>query len=126
MGISIIPCPYNWYYQVCFFVVVLFFFLRYLFVNLMSEESHLVALVLLSLIASESVSNSVVSDSVISWAAVHQDLLSMEFSRREYLNGLPFPSLRELLDPHCRQILNSEPPGKPLITSKASHLHFSF
>ena len=30
---------------------------------------------------------------------VHQGPLSMEFSRQEYWNGLPFPSLRDLTDP---------------------------
>ena len=72
----------------------------------MSEESHLVALVLLSLIASESVSHSAVSDSVIPRAVAHQAPMSMELSKQEYLSGLPFPSLRDCLDPHCRQILN--------------------
>ena len=29
---------------------------------------------------------------VTPWAAAHQDPLSMEFSKQEYLSGLPFPS----------------------------------
>ena len=37
--------------------------------------------------------------SVTPWAAAHQDLLSMEFSKPEYLSGLPFPSLGDLPDP---------------------------
>ena len=46
------------------------------------------------------------------WTVPHQDLLSMEFSRREYWKGLPFPSAGDLLDQglnlgllHCKQIL---------------------
>ena len=33
------------------------------------------------------------------WTAAHQAPLSMEFSRQEYLNGLPFPFLGSLPDP---------------------------
>ena len=33
------------------------------------------------------------------WAVAHQVLLSIEFSRQEYCNGLPFPTLGHLLDP---------------------------
>ena len=33
------------------------------------------------------------------WTVAHQAPLSMEFSRQEYWNGLPFPSLRDLTDP---------------------------
>ena len=46
------------------------------------------------------------------WAVAHQAPASMEFSRPEYWNGLPFPSPGDLPDPginlgllHCRQIL---------------------
>ena len=49
---------------------------------------------------------------VTPWTIVHQAPLSMEFSRQEYWNGLPFPSPGSLPDlgiepglPHCRQIL---------------------
>ena len=65
--------------------------------------------------------------------------LSMEFSRQEYWNGLPFPSPGDLPNPsllHCRQmLLLSEPPGKPLSLPYANwasqegclfHLRFSF
>ena len=36
-------------------------------------------------------SHSVVSDSATPWTVAHQAPLSMEFSRHEYWNGLPFP-----------------------------------
>ena len=35
---------------------------------------------------------SVLSDFVTLWMIAHQDPLSMEFSRQEYWNVLPFPS----------------------------------
>ena len=46
--------------------------------------------------------------------------LSMEFSRQEYWNGLPFPSLGRLFNPGFESVspelqadcLPSEPPGK--------------
>ena len=37
-------------------------------------------------------SRSVVSDSATPWTVARQASLSMEFSRQEYYNGLPFPS----------------------------------
>ena len=48
----------------------------------------------------------------------------MEFSRQEYWNGLPFPSLGDLPDPGIESrspvlqadSLLSEPPEKPLMT----------
>ena len=51
---------------------------------------------------------------------VHQALLSMEISRQEYWNGLPFPSPRDLpnsgIEPGSPALqadtLPSEPPGK--------------
>ena len=51
----------------------------------------------------------------------HQTPLSLEFSRQEYCSELPFPSLRDLLDPGIEprspvlqaDSLLSEPPGKP-------------
>ena len=49
-----------------------------------------------SSIESESVSHSVVSDSTRSHGL---SLLSMEFSRQEYWNGLPFPSPEDLPEP---------------------------
>ena len=39
---------------------------------------------------------SVMSDSVTPWTADHQAPLSMEFSRQEYWNGLPFPTPEDL------------------------------
>ena len=74
----------------------------------------------ISSIESESVSHSVVSDSM----GFHElSLLSMEFSRQEYWNGLPFPSPGDLPEPGINpgspalqaNSLASEPPGKPLI-----------
>ena len=51
----------------------------------------------------------------------YQALPSMEFSRQEYWNGLPFPSPEDLPDPGIEprspalqaDALLSEPPGKP-------------
>ena len=53
----------------------------------------------------------------------YQSPQSMEFSRQEYWNGLPFPSPGGLLDPGIEpwapalqaDALPSEPPGKPMI-----------
>ena len=50
---------------------------------------------------------------------------SMGFSRQEYWSGLPFPSPGDLPDPGIKSrspafqadTLNSEPPGKPLLSS---------
>ena len=56
------------------------------------------------------------------WAVARQVTLSVEFSRQEYCSGLPFPSLRDLLDPVIEprspvqsqgDSLPSEPPEKP-------------
>ena len=60
------------------------------------------------------------------WTLAHQAPLSMEFSRQEYWNGLPFPSPRDLLDPGIKprspalqaDSLPSEPPGKPFLISR--------
>ena len=48
---------------------------------------------------SESVSHSVMSDSAIAQTVASQAPLSMEFSRQEYWNGLPFLSPGDLSDP---------------------------
>jgi len=40
-----------------------------------------------------------VSDPAASWAVAHQAPLSMEFSRQEYWNRLPFPVPGDLPDP---------------------------
>ena len=42
---------------------------------------------------------SVVSDSATLWTVAHQVPLAMEFSRREYCRGLPFPSTGHLPNP---------------------------
>ena len=58
------------------------------------------------------------------WNAAHKSLLSMGFSRQEYLGGLPFPPPRDPLDPGIKPTapacpalatdsLLTEPPGKP-------------
>ena len=55
------------------------------------------------------------------WTVTCQAPLSMEFTRQEYWNGLPFPSPGDLLDPGIEprspalqvDALPSEPPGKP-------------
>ena len=54
------------------------------------------------------------------WTIAHQAPLSMEFSRKEYWNGLPFPSPGDLPNPGIEprspalqaDALSSEPPGK--------------
>ena len=54
------------------------------------------------------------------WTVAYQASLSMGFSRQEYWNGLPFPSLGDLPDPGIEprsptlqaDSLPSEPPGK--------------
>ena len=73
---------------------------------------------------SESVSHSVVSNSVRPWTIAPQAPLSREFSWQEYQSGLPFSSLRDLLDPGMEprspalkaDCLSSEPPGKLIYT----------
>ena len=57
----------------------------------------------------------------IPWTVAYQALLSMEFSRQEYLSGLLFPSPGDLPDPGIKpkspvsqaDALSSELPGKP-------------
>ena len=70
---------------------------------------------------SESVSGSIKCDSATSWTVVSQALLSMEFSRQEYWNGLPFPSPGDVPDPGIgpgppalqADSWPSGPPGRP-------------
>ena len=58
---------------------------------------------------------------VVSWTVSRQVPLSMEFSRQEYLSGLPFPSPGDLPDPGIEpgspalqaDSLPFEPPGNP-------------
>ena len=55
---------------------------------------------------------------------VHSALLSMDFSRKEYWRGEPFPSPGDLPDPGIKPLspawaggfLTAEPPGKLIIT----------
>ena len=55
------------------------------------------------------------------WTIAHQAPLSMEFSRQEYWNGLPFPTPKDLPGPGMEpgspalqaDSLPSKPPGKP-------------
>ena len=61
-----------------------------------------------------------------SWTVAHQALLSMEFSRQEYRNGLPFSSPGDLPEPGIEprsptfqaNSLPSEPMGKPFQTQE--------
>ena len=67
-----------------------------------------------------------------------QAFLSVEFSRKEYWSGQPFPSPGNLPDPEIKpgspalqvDSLPSELPGKPLITprlsSKRREIHFTY
>ena len=58
---------------------------------------------------------------VTPWTVAGQAPVSIRFPRQEYWSGLPFPSPGDLPDPeiehvclfHCRQILTTEPKGKP-------------
>ena len=60
---------------------------------------------------------------VTPWTVARQAPLSMEFSRQEYLSGLPFPSLEDFPDPGIKpaspalagRFFTSEPPGKPIL-----------
>ena len=45
---------------------------------------------------------------VTPWTIAQQAPLSMEFSKQEYLSGLPFPSLRDLPNPGIE-------PGSPAL-----------
>ena len=74
---------------------------------------------------------SVVSDSVTSWTGACQTPLSMEFSRQEYWNGLPFPSSGDLpvlgikpVSPTSPAlaggVFTTELSGKPLLKGKHS------
>ena len=72
-----------------------------------------------------------VSNSVIPRTGAHQAPLSMELTRQEYWNGLPFPSPGDLPDPGIKSrspvlqadSLPSEPPGKPTETHPKFALH---
>ena len=70
----------------------------------------------------------------IPWTVAHQAPTSMGFSRQEYWSGLPFPSPGDLPKPGIEprsptlqaDALTSEPPGKPIVTTRgeASYYHF--
>ena len=70
-------------------------------------------------VESENVSCSVMSGSVTPCTVAHQAPLSMEFSRQEYCNGLPFPSPGDCPNPGIEprspalqaDSLPTEPPG---------------
>ena len=60
----------------------------------------------------------------IPWTAAHQAPLSMEFSRQEHWNRLPFPTAGDLPNPGIKpeslaslalagRFFTTEPPGKP-------------
>ena len=67
------------------------------------------------------------------WTVACQSPLSMEFSRQEFWNGLPFPSLGDLPHPGIEPVslsspalagglFTTEPPRKPLTYSKCSKI----
>ena len=69
------------------------------------------------------------SDSVTPWIVACQAPLSMEFSRQEYWNGLPFPIPEDLPNPGIEpmslaspalagRFLAMAPPGKPKAASE--------
>ena len=65
------------------------------------------------------------------WTAAYKAPLSMEFSRQEYWNGLPFPSPEDFPHPGIEprspalqaDALPSEPPGKPLVYKGPSYMN---
>ena len=63
---------------------------------------------------------SVVSDSVTPWTGACQAPLSMGFSRQEYWNGLPFPSLGGLPNPGIKA-LSPVPPALRAYSLLLSH-----
>ena len=65
---------------------------------------------------------------VIPWTVACQAPLSMGFPRREYWNGLPFPSSSgDLLDPGVESVSLESPPlvGRLLITKPPGRLMLS-
>ena len=76
------------------------------------------------------VSRSVVSNSFATpWTVAHQAPPSKKFPRREYWNRLPFPSPRDLPNPHSKpaspalvgRFFTTEPPGKLKNTGVGCH-----
>ena len=91
-------------------------FVRVLFITVFPEQCLTISRKIVS------VSHSVMSDSCVTpWTVACQAPLSMEFSRKEYWSGLPFPSPWDLPNPGIKSgspalqadSLPSEPPGKP-------------
>ena len=61
------------------------------------------------------------------WTVAHQAHLSMEFSRQEYWNGLPFPSPLDLLDPRIKptSLVSHALAGGFLTTTLSGHIRVS-
>ena len=65
------------------------------------------------------------------WTAAYKAPLSMEFSRQEYWNGLPFPPPEDFPHPGIEprspalqaDALPSGPPGKPLVYKGPSYMN---
>ena len=69
---------------------------------------------------------SVVSDSVTLWTVARQAPLSMEFSRKEYWNGLPSPPPGDLPEPGIKPVSLKSPAlaGGLFTTSTTWEAHF--
>ena len=69
---------------------------------------------------------SVVSDSVTLWTVACQAPLSVEFSRKEYWNGLPFPPPGDLPEPGIKPMSLMSPAlaGGLFTTSTTWEAHF--
>ena len=80
------------------------------------------------------VCRSVVSDSSTPWTVAHQAPLSMQLSRQDYWNGLPFPSPEDLPNPRIEprspsfqvDSLSSKPQGKPPFPTRQMYLSTHF
>jgi len=68
------------------------------------------------------------------WTVAPQAPLSVEFSRQEYWNGLPFPTSGDIPDPRTEPMspalaggfFTTAPPGKPDQSSAPLTLHSPF
>ena len=69
---------------------------------------------------------SVVSDSVTLWTVARQAPLSVEFSRKEYWNGLPSPPPGDLPEPGIKPVSLKSPAlaGVLFTTSTTWEAHF--
>ena len=69
---------------------------------------------------------SVVSDSVTLWTVARQAPLSVEFSRKEYWNGLPSPPPGDLPEPGIKPVSLKSPAlaGGLFTTSTTWEAHF--